>query len=176
VHRLAEKALALRGEALPPDAARAAAEDLAERVRARYRAHPCVDSALYPGIARTLAALRGEPALHLAVLTNKPGDVARALLEALGIAGTFEAIVGDGDGHPRKPDPAAARALMQRFGATPERTLVVGDGVPDMQIARAAGCAAAAAGWGYTDHDALRAAAPTFFVESPGDLLAVVGR
>ena len=47
----------------------------------------------------------------------------------------FDAIIGDGDGHPRKPDPAAVRALIARFGTTAARTLMVGDGLPDMAVA-----------------------------------------
>lgn len=164
VVRLAEKALAHQGAgALDPAA-------LASDVVAYYEEHPCDLTRPFPGVEPTLDELarRGQ---RLAVLTNKPGGVARALLEALGLAGRFAAIVGDGDGHPRKPDPAAARALLARFAVTPAQALMVGDGLPDLALARAAGLPAAAALWGYTDRARLVAERPDHLLERPAELL-----
>jgi phosphoglycolate phosphatase len=173
VLRLAEKALARR----PADAGAAdpaLAQVLADHVRASYRARPCVHTRLYPGIATLLERLRADPDRRLAVLTNKPGEVTRPLLAALGIDQLFHAVVGDGDGHPRKPDPAAARALLARFGVSPAQALVIGDGLPDLQVARAAGCDAAAALWGYTPRADLAALSPSYLLDAPVDALALV--
>jgi phosphoglycolate phosphatase len=174
VVRLAEKALARRPapDGQPSDPA--LTETLADQVRAIYRARPCVHTRLYPGIAELLDRLRADPARRLAVLTNKPGEVTRPLLAALGIEGLFHAVVGDGDGHPRKPDPAAALALLSRFGVTPAQALVIGDGLPDLQVAQAVGCDAAAALWGYTLRADLAALSPTYLLAAPGDALALV--
>jgi phosphoglycolate phosphatase len=168
VLRLAERALAEDGRATLVDAA-----DLADRIRRRYEQQPCVASRLYPGIAEALAALVARD-VRLAVLTNKPADVARALLQAIGVAGRFDAVIGDGDGFARKPAPVAALSLMARWNASPAQTLMVGDGVPDMQVAMAAGCVAAAALWGYTPRALLAAESPQFFLDSPGDLLPLL--
>jgi phosphoglycolate phosphatase len=170
VVRLAEKALAVAAQGPP---APAQAQALAERVRGIYRERPCVATTIYPGMADTLAALRAPAGRRLCVLTNKPGEVARPLLDALAFPITFDAIVGDGDGYPRKPDPAAIHALAARFGASAADTLVVGDGLPDLAVARAAGCQVAAALWGYTDPEPLRAQAPDFTLATPPDLLAI---
>jgi phosphoglycolate phosphatase len=170
VVRLAEKALAAQPVTATTPAPGVAAAAVAESVRAFYAAHACVDSALYPGIAEALATASGGGSRRIAVLTNKPGEVARALLAALGIADRCDAIVGDGDGFPRKPAPEAATALMARFRAGPGETLMVGDGLPDMALARAAGCPAAAALWGYTPRALLEAEAPRFLLETPADL------
>src|SRR5262245_20191203 len=96
VLRLAEKALAVAAE-ITPGAAGIDAVELAASVRDHYRAHPCVSSVLYPGVADALASAAASDR-RIAVLTNKPGDVARALLAALGIAERCDAVVGDGDG------------------------------------------------------------------------------
>jgi phosphoglycolate phosphatase len=168
VVRLAEKALALQGPPSPADTAA-----LADRVRGIYRERPCVSTALYPRMAEALLALRAHPDRRLCVLTNKPGEVTRPLLAALALPVSFDAVVGDGDGHPRKPDPAALRALHARFAVAPADTLVVGDGLPDLAVARAAGSPAAAALWGYTDPDVLRAQAPAFTLATPDDLLSI---
>jgi phosphoglycolate phosphatase len=165
VQSLAEKALAVSASNLDATA-------VAGEVVRRYIEHPCVASRLYPGIADTLADLRRR-GCHLAVLTNKMGDVARALLAALSVRELFDVVIGDGDGFPRKPAPDAAHALMTRFAATPAQTLMVGDGLPDLAIARAAGCMSAAVTWGFTDRALLAAQRPDHLIETPADLLAL---
>jgi phosphoglycolate phosphatase len=173
VVRLAEKALALRPAAAGPPDPPAVARALAAEVRTYYEAHPCVHSQLYPGIADLVHRLRAEPARRLAVLTNKPAEVTRPLLAALGLARSFDAVIGDGDGYPRKPDPAAAWALLARFSCDPGRALVVGDGVPDLLVAGAVGCDSAGVLWGYSDRAALAGHAPTYLLETPADVLRI---
>jgi phosphoglycolate phosphatase len=188
VVKLAEKALAvIAAGRLAPSASRLApaggelapaqsddVQRLADRVRDIYRQHPCVASRPFPEIVETLVTLRSTTGRHLAVLTNKPGEVTRPLLDAVQLTGYFDAIIGDGDGHPRKPDPAAARSLIARFGTTAERTLIVGDGLPDVAVGRAVPCAVAAALWGYTPEQVLRGERAEFELRAPGELLAIV--
>jgi phosphoglycolate phosphatase len=126
-----------------------------------YRGHLCDGTRLYPGVAALLDRLAGEGVVA-AVVTNKPASIARALVDALGISPRLAAVVGDGDGFPRKPDPAAVHALLARFGAVPARVAVVGDGLPDVQVARAVPCTSVAAAWGYVPAAALAAESPTF--------------
>lgn len=145
----------------PVLAAREQQAALLARFMAAYTANVCVESRLYPGVADLLGAL-GHAGVTAAVLTNKPGNLARELLRALGAADHFVAVIGDGDGFPRKPDPTAARQVMQRAGANASRSAVLGDGLPDIRLAHAVPCAAIAAGWGYTSTTALEAEQPTF--------------
>jgi phosphoglycolate phosphatase len=170
VVRLAEKALGATGHGA---AGPGEVQRLADRVRDIYRQRPCVATRPFPQVVETLAALATE-GRRLAVLTNKPGEVTRPLLDALHLTRYFDAVIGDGDGHPRKPDPTAARALIARFGTTAARTLVVGDGLPDMAVGRAVPCAVAAALWGYTPEEVLRAERAEFVLGSPAELLAIV--
>jgi phosphoglycolate phosphatase len=157
--------------AAPPDAARE--EAAFGRFLASYRENVCVASQLYPGVLDGLAALRSDGAA-LAVVTNKPGDLARTLLAALGIAASFEAIIGDGDGFPRKPDPAAALSVLAKAGASPERAVVVGDGLPDMRLARALGATAVAATWGYVPAAALAGETPAFLAASFPEAISII--
>lgn len=115
---------------------------------------------LYPGVEEALDALGAwrEPPL-LAVLTNKPGDMSRALVAGLGVSARFARVLGSGDGLPRKPDPAGLRALMAELGAEPRTTALVGDSRIDVLTARAAGVCAVGVGYGL-DPEGLRAACP----------------
>lgn len=157
--------------AAPADAARE--EAAFGRFLASYRENVCVASALYPGVVEGLAALRSEGAA-LAVVTNKPGDLARTLLGTLGIASAFEAIIGDGDGFPRKPDPAAALSILTKVGASPEQVIVVGDGLPDVRLARALGATAVAATWGYVPDAQLARETPAFLAASFQEAISII--
>ena len=143
------------------------------RFLASYRENVCVASQLYPGVVEGLAALRGDGAA-LAVVTNKPGDLARTLLGVLGIAASFEAIIGDGDGFPRKPDPAAALSVLAKVGASPDRAVMVGDGLPDMRLGRALGVTAVAATWGYVPAAELAHEAPEFLAGSFQEAISII--
>ena len=167
VLRLVEKALVLQAA---PDRDAAA---IAREVVAIYSEKPCVATTVYPGVAEVAAQLRAGGA-KVAVLTNKVGRLARSLLAELRLQDAFDAVVGEGDGHARKPSPDAALALMARFGVTPARTLMVGDGLPDVAVARGAGCPVAAVTWGYTPRETIVAQRPDFVVEAPADLFALV--
>ena len=157
--------------AAPSDGARE--EAAFRRFLASYRENVCVASQPYPGVVEGLAALRGDGAV-LAVVTNKPGDLSRTLLGTLGIAASFDAIIGDGDGFPRKPDPTAARSILARVDASPDRAVMVGDGLPDMRLARALGVTAVAATWGYVPAAALAGEAPAFLAGSFPEAISMI--
>lgn len=111
---------------------------------------------LYPGIAEDLATLEG---FELAVLSNKPGPMCRAILEGLGVARRFARIWGTGDFPGRKPEPEPLLALMRELGATRAETLLVGDSAVDVRTARAAGVRVCGVSWGL-DPASLDEAAP----------------
>ncbi|HXU60892.1 MAG TPA: HAD-IA family hydrolase [Polyangia bacterium] len=150
------------------------ADALLARFLVHYADGLCVDSRLYEGVAGLLERLRAK-GVAAAVLTNKPGDLARGLLSRLGIAAAFTAVVGDGDGFPRKPDPAAARALLQTAKVAPQQAVVVGDGLPDVQLAQALGTRSVAVAWGYVAPERLRAAGASSVVSTAGELAQALG-
>jgi phosphoglycolate phosphatase len=125
---------------------------------------------LYPGIAEALDALAG-PAL--AVLTNKPGDFSRRILEGLGVDRRFASVLGAGDVPSRKPDPAGLLRLMADAGAAPGETWMVGDSATDVAVARAAGSRVAGVTWGFHPV-ALRAAGPDLLLSRPLDLASLL--
>jgi phosphoglycolate phosphatase len=165
VLRLVEKALLLQR-------AQRDAQALARAVVAEYSRKPLVETRVYPGVEEVVQKLRAS-GVRLAVLTNKVGSVARALLDELHMTG-FDAIVGEGDGYTRKPSPEAALALIGQIGTAPGRTLMVGDGLPDVAMAHAAGCPVAAVTWGYSDRGALEKERPEYLVDAPADLTTIV--
>jgi phosphoglycolate phosphatase len=150
-------------------------ERLLERFKAQYAANVCVHTRPYPGITEVLAAFESRRT-PLAVLTNKPGDLARSLLRALALDRFFADVVGDGDGYARKPSPEAALALCAKHEVSPADTLMIGDGLPDVRLGRAAGCRVAAVAWGYTSIEGLALERPDWIVDAPEELLQLGGR
>jgi phosphoglycolate phosphatase len=91
----------------------------------------------YPGIPEFVRQASAE--VPLAVLTNKPRSAAVAVLEGLGLAPCFREIAGGDGSYPKKPHAAGLLAMIGRAGASPDRTLYVGDSGVDLRTARNAG-------------------------------------
>ena len=146
--QLIEKAVAPRTDLL--DAAHAA-------WAVAYRAGLLRHTAFYPGMLELVQTLGPRFDGRLAIHTNKPGDMARAILAGLGAEKLFARVVGDGDGSARKPAPDGARLLLRGFAVAPAQAVYVGDSLVDLETAAAASLAFLGCGWGYGHAEALRA-------------------
>ncbi|PBJ83936.1 phosphoglycolate phosphatase [Lysobacteraceae bacterium NML93-0399] len=107
-----------------------------------------LDPRLYPGVEATLSALRAN-GVRMAVCTNKPAQFVPPLLEALGIAKYFDAVLGAGDLPERKPHPLPLLHLAEGFGVDIGQCLMVGDSGADAGAANAAGAPLVLVGYGY---------------------------
>jgi phosphoglycolate phosphatase len=166
-------ARALIGRALTAAGAERDQDALFARFLVHYGRDLCVDTRVYDGVGEALGHLQSA-GVAAAVITNKPGDLARRLLETLGLAPGLLTVIGDGDGFARKPDPAAAQDAMRRAGVSAAATAVIGDGLPDMRMARALGARAIAAAWGYVPVERLRAESPDVVAGDPTAAVAMV--
>ena len=137
-----------------------------------YRERLLATTALYPGMGEALDAL-ARGGTTLAVLTNKPGDMSRAILDGLGVGPRFARILGAGDVAARKPDPAGLLALLGQLGVPADEAWLVGDSATDVNTARAASVRVAGAAWGF-DPAGLRAAGPDRLLAHPGELTGLV--
>lgn len=127
---LVQRALAAAGlDPAEPDALARFLEIYGRRLLANTRP--------YDGIPDAVAALSRSH--RLAVLTNKPIEPTRRLLEAFHLSSHFAEVIGGDSAFPRKPDPAGLHALMKSAGATSSDTWLVGDSMIDVQTARNAG-------------------------------------
>jgi phosphoglycolate phosphatase len=143
---LIERAAALHGVSF--SAARL--DQLVEEFVGFYRADIASRSSLFPGALEALEALAPLGA-KFAVCTNKRTDLSVQLLEALGAAHRFSAIVGADAVTQRKPHAEHYRAAVERAGGTVRRSVMVGDSAADVGAARAAGAPVIAVRFGYSD-------------------------
>jgi phosphoglycolate phosphatase len=113
-----------------------------------YREHYLDYTTLYPGVREALDRLSAA-GKRMAVLTNKPVRISRAILEGLGVAGHFFQIYGGNSFDLKKPDPVGVSALMKETGIPADRCLMIGDSSVDIQTARNAGVASCGVTYGF---------------------------
>ena len=159
--RLVARAIAPRGDLR---------EEAMALWRAHYTEHLLDHTRLYPGM-EALLARAGVP---LAVHTNKPGAMARRILEGLGVLDRFETVVG-GDEAPRKPDPEGTLRILEHLGARAAEAVFVGDSAVDLATARAAEVPFVAVAWGFVPLRQLEAAGAVNVAHAARDLAPWLG-
>jgi phosphoglycolate phosphatase len=114
-----------------------------------------------PGLAKAIEELTAA-GCHLAIVTSNSEANVQAFLARHAIAG-FETIVAGASVFGKG---ARLRRLIKTAGADRERTVYIGDTVPDIRAARDARIGAIAVGWGFSDPSPLAAESPDALVES----------
>jgi phosphoglycolate phosphatase len=143
------------------------------RVVERYRHHFLLRDphvSLFPGTREMLDGLREEGRL-LAIATGKSHAGLSRALEATGLRPLISAS-RCADQCASKPAPDMLRELMDELDVAPERTLMIGDTIHDLQMASNAGVAAVAVCHGAHPRDSLEAHRPLGCVGNTDELRA----
>jgi phosphoglycolate phosphatase len=127
------------------------ARELVDRFLVHYRAHIADTSAPFPGVEDTLADLQAKGE-RMAVLTNKPHDMAVLLLDKLNLSRFFPVIYGAGRMSYVKPDARIFHDVVRDLGGEPG--IMVGDSITDVATARAANALVILVNYGYTPEPA----------------------
>lgn len=101
----------------------------------------------FNGVEETLAQLKRE-GYDLSVATNKPGWLARPLLDALNMSRFFDRVIGGDEPAAKKPDAGHIYAACGHRAARP--IIVIGDSAPDAGAARNAGAKCILMRYGYS--------------------------
>lgn len=133
-----------------------------------YRAHMLDNTAAYPGVREGLELLKNNP---LAVLTNKPVNFSRAILDGLGLSRYFRFVYGGNSFERKKPDPMGVEILLRDLAAAPTEAMLVGDSEVDVRTARNAGIWACGVSYGLGT-EGLRAHPPDIMLDSLTELSA----
>jgi phosphoglycolate phosphatase len=112
----------------------------------------------------------------MALLTNKPFEQTRTILETFTLSKYFRWSVGGDGPWPRKPAPDGLRYLMTQAPAGPAETLMIGDSSVDLQTARNAGVRICLAryGFGFADIAANTLVGDELLADSPGEIAALL--
>jgi phosphoglycolate phosphatase len=160
VQKLVERSLREINRAEP-------AHDLVQKgialFREEYGNHLVVQTRLCPYVEEALDLLSWA---GLAVVSNKPEGFCRRILQVLGVDARFCAIIGEDGASPRKPDPALLFKAMDRCGAGPNDTVMVGDSAVDIEAGKAAGVFTCGVLGGFRPKEELETAGCDLLVEN----------
>jgi phosphoglycolate phosphatase len=132
-----------------------------------YSEHLLDRTTLYPDVPDVLDYFDRKKKV---IVTNKLEGFTLQIAKGLGITDRFREIIGEDSTPFKKPDPRLLQLVMAKWGGTPERTVVIGDGVNDLLLSRNAGALSCAFLNGLTERDKLLALAPDLTCETLSDL------
>lgn len=141
---------------------------LAQAYRASFRDCREIEQTLFPGVHDVLDVLENRDYL-LAIATGKGRAGLNRELDETGLGSRFHA-TRCADESFSKPHPGMLEELMNRCGASPEVTLMIGDTTFDLEMARNAGVAAVGVNYGMHAEYALRQLDPLTILKHIGDL------
>ncbi len=146
---------------------------------AYYREHKLDNTYVYEGVKESLHAIcqtrNGE--VRMAVLSNKPVNPSRAIVDALGLGEFFFQIYGGNSFPTKKPDPEGALLLLKEAGMKADEAVMIGDSANDVMTARNAGMYSVGLGYGLSPAS-LEKVPPDVLLDRPdelGELFTAVG-
>jgi phosphoglycolate phosphatase len=137
-----------------------------------YRLHKLDHTTVYEGIPEVLATLaRPSNGIHrlMAVLSNKPVNPSRDIVQSLGLGDFFVRVYGGNSFVTKKPDPLGVQTILQEVGVAADEALMIGDSAVDVQTGRSAGLWTCGVMYGFSPRS-LAESAPDVVVERPWEL------
>ena len=128
-----------------------------------YAVHLEDNTAPYPGVTDALAALAAK-GRKMAVVSNKGYDAVQVLCGRF-FAPHITLYYGVSDTLKKKPAPDMLLAAMRDLHSDAEDCVMVGDGEPDIAMARAAGIDIISVTWGFRTKEQLEKAGGTVFLD-----------
>lgn len=138
------------------------------------RQQPDHHEPLFPGTEEALRALEDAGCL-LGVATGKSRRGLNATLSRHGLEERFITLKTADDG-PGKPHPHMLLEAMAESGAVPESTLMIGDTVFDIEMARHAKVRSIGVSWGYHDPAELHEAGAEAVIDTFDELAALANQ
>lgn len=128
----------------------------------------------YDGIVDLLHELK-ERGIKLACFSNKPHQQTIDSLQAGGILSYFDAVRGQVDGIPVKPNTKGAMLLLEELqGILPEEVLYLGDTNTDMKTGTRAGFTTIGVAWGFRPKEELKQCGANFIIDVPQEAIAIL--
>ena len=137
-----------------------------------YRLHKLDHTTVYEGIAQTLASVANSKngvRRQMAVLSNKPVNPSRDIVQALGLGDFFVRVYGGNSFTTKKPDPLGALTILRETGFAADEAMMIGDSSVDVLTGRNAGLWTCGATYGFAPQS-LEDVPPDVLIESPQEL------
>lgn len=140
-----------------------------------YDRHLYDFSCPYEGITEAVHFLK-QQGCRLAVASNKYQAATERIVEHF-FLNTFDVVLGEREGIPRKPDIHIIRDICQAIPLNDGyEAYVIGDSLVDIQTARNANLPSIACSWGFVPKATLLQEKPDFIVDVPQDIIDLFNR
>ena len=140
-----------------------------------YDQHNCDLTRPYDGIPELLHELK-QQGHTLAVASNKY-QAATEKIVAHFFPNTFDVVLGERAGIPRKPDPQIVWDIIHRlspFASNLSPIYYVGDSLVDAATAKAANLPFVACTWGFCTQKQLAQAQPNYMIHHPSEIVHII--
>jgi phosphoglycolate phosphatase len=138
-----------------------------------YKNNLCVATVMYPNVKTTLKILK-DSGYKLAIITNKPSEFIKPILEKLEIYDMFSLCIGGDSLSQRKPHPMPLLHICKELGLHVEKSIMIGDSKNDILAAQAANIQSIAVSYGYNYGEDIRVYNPDITVDDFADILKVL--
>lgn len=118
---------------------------------------------IFQGVREGLELLAGK-GFRMAIATSRGEPSLVSLLTEHGIRQYFEVLGTTGCVERPKPAPDLVLWVLERFGASPEEAMVIGDTTYDIEMGSAAGCSTCAVSYGNHSVERLQTASPNHII------------
>jgi phosphoglycolate phosphatase len=125
-----------------------------------YREHKLDYTYVYDGVIEALQKI--SDGKEMSVLSNKPVNPSRAIVNALGLKDFFKSVYGGNSFETKKPDPLGVNNLLREAGVSASEAVIIGDSDIDMLTGHNAGIWSCGVTYGLS---------PETLAKNPGDVM-----
>lgn len=150
-------------------------EDIMVEYLSTYPEKCTILTDFFPGIPELLKALE-DAGYVLAVLSNKTETITKKIIQHYMSHVPFTFVWGNNGTRPLKPALDAGALACETLGLKPEEILYFGDGDTDMEFGSKSGFCTIGCTWGYRSPAVLREYGAHELVETPQELLDLLGK
>ncbi|HEY9786791.1 MAG TPA: HAD family hydrolase [Candidatus Obscuribacterales bacterium] len=147
--------------------------EVADRYRAIYDRKAIEICPLFPGLLRMLTRLK-KASVTMTIASSKRRHLIETVLEHHQISHYFAMVVGASDITNHKPHPESVHHTIKHLNARYEDSVVIGDSIYDLEMARNAGVDAIGVTTGIHTRDILGTAQPLCIVDSLDEVTPII--
>ena len=135
-----------------------------------YARHLCEATRPYPHVIETLHALR-DKGYRLSIITNKPVQFVKPILQGLGLNDLFETCLGGDSLEQKKPDPMPLLHACKEMNVSIGSSVMVGDSKNDILAANACSMHSIGVTYGYNYGEDIGVYKPGIIIDDFSKLL-----
>ena len=148
------------------------ANEMIEKYRERYKVTGYLENTVYPGIPETLRKLKKQGCV-LATASSKPLKFVHDICKQRGILDYFDFLGGTTFAGSNDTKASVILNAMDKIGADPKTTLMIGDRRFDIEGAHEAGIPCGAVLFGFGNRDEFEEYKAEYIIEKAEDILTI---